>query len=120
MSNKFLSRGHYLDGVACLFLLAAAFGAYRYWLPSQQQSSGVSCIYNLKQIEGSKWCWMDENHKTTNDAPTWSDLVGTNLYMRDRPKCPHGGFYTIGKVGERASCSNTNDDEYYRTSLIGK
>lgn len=50
--------------------------------------------------------WALDNHKTTNDIPTWSDLIGKDGYIREMPTCPEGGTYTIGRVGGRPKCSN--------------
>ena len=35
------------------------------------------CRSELKRIEWAKATWAEEHHKTTNDSPTWADLVGT-------------------------------------------
>ncbi len=68
-------------------------------------------VNSLRQIEGAKTEWMYERGKTTNDAPTWVELLPyldsgfTNYYATNgvvvRPK---GGIYTIGRVGEPSSC----------------
>ena len=109
----FLSRKKLLMAVAFLAILVAP-PVILLRMEPRRMLSRQSCYGNLKQIDGSKYAWMEENHKTTNDVPGWNDLVGTTLYMRDAPVCPHGGVYTIGRVCELASCSNTNDNEYYR------
>ena len=49
--------------------------------------------------------WMREKVKTTNDIPTDSDIFGTNQYLRFKPTCGLGGVYTLGRVGERPTCS---------------
>ena len=64
-----------------------------------------SCIMNLKQIEGAKNAWVIETHKTTNDVPTLTDLVGGSGYIREMPKCSMGGVYTLRRVGEKPTCS---------------
>jgi hypothetical protein len=66
------------------------------------------CIGNLQQIDSAKQQWALENKKQINDTPTMKDLIpyigqGPGLYM---PVCPDGGDYTIGTVGEKATCSN--------------
>ena len=70
--------------------------------------SGLSrhrCRDQLKSIEGAMRTWMLEKRKTTNDVPADSDLFGATLYVREKPECPNGGTYTIGKVGEKPRCS---------------
>ena len=66
------------------------------------------CIGNLQQIDNAKQQWALENKKPATDTPTMKDLIpyigaGPGLYM---PVCPDGGDYTIGSVGEKATCSN--------------
>jgi len=63
------------------------------------------CIANLRQINGAKQVWAQEEHKTKDDVPTAADLYGMNGYIRREPKCPKGGGYTIGRVGELSRCS---------------
>ena len=51
--------------------------------------------------------WADNEGKTTNDIPTWTDLRD---YLSDQringiPICPDGGSYKINRVGERPTCS---------------
>src|SRR5215471_2882162 len=71
-----------------------------------------SCINNLRQICMAKEQWAKESHKTTNDAPTWDDLRG---YLKPKPwKCPNGGTYTIGRIGELPICSIPKDTAYWR------
>jgi hypothetical protein len=71
------------------------------------------CCSRLRQIESAKQDWAVEQHKTTNDMPTWSDLY-PHLYMphftnrwfaNGVPVCPDGGTYTLGRVGQSPTCS---------------
>jgi hypothetical protein len=64
-----------------------------------------SCIAKLKNIHGAKQTWALEQKKTTEDVPTDADLFGPNAYMREKPQCPQGGHYTLGRVGEYPRCS---------------
>gem|GEM_PF-7056323 len=34
------------------------------------------CQANLKQLEGAKASWALEHDKTTNDTPTWAEIIG--------------------------------------------
>ena len=65
----------------------------------------ITCISNLKMMEGAKAVWALENHKTTNAVPTDADLFGPALYIREKPLCPGDGIYTLGAVSERPRCS---------------
>ena len=71
--------------------------------PGQQ----IACINNLRQIDAAKSEWALENGKTNGVVVTENDL---KLYIKldskgNFPKCPQGGIYTIGKVGEKPTCS---------------
>jgi hypothetical protein len=64
-----------------------------------------SCIAKLHTIEGAKATWALENKKTDADIPADADLFGPAAYIRQKPQCPQGGVYTIGRVGDRPRCS---------------
>src|SRR5206468_1186330 len=74
-----------------------------------------NCASTIRQIESAKRLWMTDHHKTTNDIPTWSDLVGPDGYFPRIPKCPNsGGAYTIGRVSDLPTCSIAEHNQYYR------
>ena len=64
-----------------------------------------SCIAKLHNIEGAKATWALEHRRSDTDVPTDADLFGPTAYMRQKPQCPQGGVYTIGRVGDRPTCS---------------
>jgi len=68
----------------------------------------------MRQMDGAKAMWMIEHHKTTNDVPTWQDLVGSNAFFIQVPQCSDGGVYVIGKVSEPPTCSIAEHNEYYK------
>jgi hypothetical protein len=67
------------------------------------------CKCELGQIHGAKQEWAVRCHKSTNDTPTLADLQA--IVFPGRPneplvfRCPQGGTYTIGRVGEPPRCS---------------
>jgi len=63
-----------------------------------------ACINNLRQIDAAKNQFALEKGKKNGDAITEADITP---YIRGGvlPKCPSGGTYTIGKVGETPTCS---------------
>ena len=60
---------------------------------------------NLRVIEGAKETWAREENKLPDDTPTDADLFGQDRYIREKPRCPGGGTYTLGKVSEKPRCS---------------
>jgi len=90
-----------------LALLLAACGAVALgWIYSHPRGCVLPqrnvCITNLRQLEGAKWQWFLEEHKTTNDIPTMGDIA---RFMRVVPACPAGGLYSLGQVCEKPKCS---------------
>ena len=66
-----------------------------------------ACISNLRIIDAAKGQWALENHKQNSDTPTMDDIrpyVGRGV-SGEVPVCPDGGVYTLGKIGERPTCS---------------
>jgi hypothetical protein len=96
-----------------VFVIIGVFAAIivaTVWLTCFHRAKAMKspCVENLQLIEWCKFRWMSDNHKTTNDTPTWDDLKA-ELYRHGWtngiPVCPQGGTYTIGRVGEPPTCS---------------
>ena len=66
-----------------------------------------ACIAALKEIDGAKQQWAVEHKQLATAVPAFSDLVGTNLYMRAIPICPLGGTYTFNAVSANPTCSKS-------------
>lgn len=70
-----------------------------------QQSN--ACINNLRQIDAAKSEWALEKGKPTG-TPVTEDNIKPYLKLDANGnflKCPAGGKYTIGNVGEKPTCS---------------
>lgn len=74
------------------------------------------CINNLRQIDAAKNEWALEHNAKSNNVVTINDIKPyiererNNPFIKldakgNLPKCPSGGIYTIGKVGEPPTCS---------------
>src|SRR5258706_15412698 len=94
------------------FICFGIFRCYSFRIITIDVSAKSSCIALMKQIEGAKGSWALEHNKKTNDIPTWNDLVGRDLYLRDILRRPNGGTYTIGRMDETVSCSIPHEMEY--------
>ncbi len=71
------------------------------------ETAANACINNLRQIESAKEQWALENGKTNGTIVTENDI---KPYIKldsngNLPKCPAGGTYIIGRVGENPKCS---------------
>jgi hypothetical protein len=85
-------------------------------------SPANACINNMRRIDAAKIEWASKHNAKTNDGVTASDIKPYLEYYLDphgKPyvkldakgnlqKCPSGGFYTIGKIGEPVTCSLSN------------
>lgn len=85
-------------------------------------SAAAGCINRLRQIDAAKEQWALEQHKTTNDVPTWNDLYPylssnftNNWFTNGIPVCPGGGICTIGRIGEPPVCSFAMKRPYQHT-----
>ena len=65
------------------------------------------CVDNLVKIDNCKDGWATDHRKGTNDIPSWDDLQPyfPTAWANALPKCPEGGTYTIGRVGDPPVCS---------------
>jgi hypothetical protein len=74
--------------------------------PSEARQRNA-CINNLRQIDAAKTEWALEKRKP-KDTPITEDDIKPYLKLDANgslPQCPAGGKYTIGKVGEKPTCS---------------
>ena len=74
---------------------------------AKQTTSAQPCIINLRELDSAKKQWALVNGKTNGTVCAENDLkqfvkLDSNGNL---PKCPEGGIYTIGKVGEPVTCS---------------
>ncbi len=99
-------------GIVVLVLGVLVLAVPNYLRAHRRTASIPRCLLNLRQIEVEKQNFQLEHSKADSDAPTWEELRpcfqdwfvrewGTN----DRPVCPAGGTYTLGRFGERPRCS---------------
>lgn len=77
------------------------------FIRATHETAANGCIVNLRQIEAAKEQWALEHNAKTNDVVTANDI---KPYIKldsngNLPKCPAGGTYIIGRVGEDIKCS---------------
>jgi len=90
--------------LAVLAALCVAAALLKSSLRDRPVSPIPACIANLMYIEGAKDQWAREQLKTTNDTPAWDDLIAYWEFPQSI-RCPQGGRYTVGRVGELPKCS---------------
>jgi hypothetical protein len=96
-------------GLACLFVGFVAWITIPRFIGPRRSGpawNANACINNLRQLDGAKQQWALENGKT-NGVVTKNDITPyIKLDLKGNlPKCPSGGTYTIGKVGDTPTCS---------------
>jgi hypothetical protein len=97
-------------GLACLLVGLVAFVIVPNHVGDGRNGpvgKSFQCINNLRQIDAAKNEWALENRKTNGDVCTEGDIKPLiHPSANGKPlKCPSGGKYTIGKVGEPPTCS---------------
>jgi hypothetical protein len=90
-----------VGAVAAVVLAAVVVPAF---VRARNTSSSNACVMHLRQIAGAKEQWVIENHGTTNDVVSWSDIK-PYLSHEQVPQCPDGGTYILGRVAEAPRCS---------------
>jgi outer membrane lipoprotein-sorting protein/DNA-directed RNA polymerase subunit RPC12/RpoP len=71
---------------------------------ARARSQQNACINNLRQIDAAKNEFALEKGKKNGDDVAEADIT-TYLKGGILPTCPSGGTYTIGKVGDKPTCS---------------
>lgn len=62
------------------------------------------CINNLRMLEAVKAQWAEKNQARAGDVLTEQNLLPL-IPDRRMLKCPLGGIYHLGNVGETPTCS---------------
>ena len=75
----------------------------------------IGCANKLRQIDSAKKRWAKQNNADPKATPTWDDL--DYLFRHGPPKCPGGGTYTIGSLGEPPQCSIPAHNDYYKSNV---
>jgi hypothetical protein len=93
-----------LPAVAVVGMMSAI--AIPNFVKARTTSQQNACINHLRQFDAAENQWALENNKKTGDPCTAEDLKPyIRLIGGQLPKCPAGGAYTIGPVGETPRCS---------------
>jgi hypothetical protein len=104
--STFCSQFFIWAAVICLCTFVAVLIIPNF-IKARATSADGACINNLRRFQEAKDQWALEHNAKTNDVVTGADIKPYIKLAADGhfPKCPQGGFYTIGKVGENVTCS---------------
>lgn len=90
-----------VTAVALTSVLAAI--AVPNFVKARESAMQNACINNLRMIESAKDQYAIENGLSTGEAVTKEQI---SAYIRGGfPDCPAGGTYTIGVIGDEATCT---------------
>jgi uncharacterized protein involved in exopolysaccharide biosynthesis len=70
---------------------------------NSQNGLRISCINNLRRLDGAKLQWAQQNNKTADTVPTPQDIAP--YFDNSLPTCPAGGTYTLNAAGQQTACS---------------
>lgn len=77
-----------------------------FFIRARVHSQPVSCVNNLRQIDGAKEQWALETKRSPGESAVESEI---DKYIKGGAlRCPKNGTYTYGKVGERPRCTIAN------------
>lgn len=94
--------------VCCGGLVAIATPGF---LKARETSRMKACTENLIRLDAAKMQWALDNNITEDEvAPVMSDLAP---YLPFEPRCPAGGTYTLGTLGEVPDCTISGHDFPY-------
>jgi len=113
-SNRAFTLVEIMIVVAIIGILIAI--AVPSFLRAREVSRRNACQENLTKIDGAKQSWALETNADKDATPSWTDLVGNELYIRKSPVCPSSGTYTINAVNVDPACSlSVNNDGFEHT-----
>jgi prepilin-type N-terminal cleavage/methylation domain-containing protein len=76
------------------------------YMKSREEAYKVTCISNLRQIEGAVQTWALAQRKDAGDTVSYQDI---SSYLRNAVICPSGGktfadSYTLATIEDRPVC----------------
>ncbi len=71
---------------------------------AREAARRISCINNLRQLDGAAQQWALENNKTAEAIPRKEDLL-PHLLGQKFPACPGQGTYTLNALKTTPACS---------------
>lgn len=91
--------------VAIIAILAAV--AIPNFVRYRKTSQMNACISNLKQIQGA----VEQAKMEGKTTPSWTDIIGSDKYIKVTPKCPGAGTYDLPNGDtDNPTCSISTGD----------
>jgi prepilin-type N-terminal cleavage/methylation domain-containing protein len=64
-----------------------------------------TCMTNLREMEYAKELLAGNNKLVDGDPVVMADIWPDYVRCPGEPKCPSGGIYTVGAIGENPQCT---------------
>ena len=105
LENKSPKKNAIIWLVVIVSISCAAWFVIPHFIPPKHDDrSYQTCLNNLRELDAMKNEWAFEHHATNGEIIPMDQF--TNYFRSGEiPKCPSGGTYTIGKIGEPPTCS---------------
>ncbi len=104
VANGSQSGGNILAASAAVPAVMAAM-ALPAMAKAKENSQRITCLNNMRMIQAAKQQWAMEKRKPASAVPRWEDIQPYLGRGRGTLRCPSGGEYTVGAVGESPTCS---------------
>lgn len=96
--------GSFLVAISISVVIA---GAAFLVISARSRAAASKCMYYLEVIRGAKYQWAKQLEKPMDAKPTWDDIcwyTGVGSTNECPFRCPSGGTYVIGKIGDLPIC----------------
>ena len=100
--------------VAIIAILAAV--AIPNFVRYRKTAQKNACVSNLKQIQAA----VEQAKLNGKSTPAWTDIVGTDKYIKVSPTCPAEGSntYTLPSGdSDNPTCSHTETEAEYKHEI---
>jgi hypothetical protein len=104
-SGNILAATAVVPAIAAAVALPALAKAKERAALQRGNSDQIACANNLRMIQTAKQQWAADKKKSSTDVATWEDIQPYLGRGRGTLRCPKGGEYTVGAVGESPTCS---------------
>ena len=94
--------------VAVAVIAAFALGFAVHWfVRARAYAPEMSCRMRLDIISAAKDQWAISTHQTNGVIPSWQQITPfiSPGFLEIVQRCPNGGIYQIGGVGQFPTCS---------------
>lgn len=89
--------------IVVLVISILAMIAVPAWQYTRQRTQERACEANRGKLNDAKAQWMAATGAVPADVPDMTELAPT--YIKEIPRCPRNGTYTLGDGNTRVSCS---------------